>query len=104
MKKIVILMVFLMLISGCSSMKALFKSPAVDNPVIYGSEELSWCNEYNDAMTHKKIVGGMNCEMVQNVMGAPMVKKQQSPDIVVWEYPNKRLVFLQDLLISWKEK
>ena len=104
MRKISILVVSLMLIAGCSGLKKIVKSPAVDDPVIYGSEELGWCNEYNDAMSDQKIVGGMNCEMVQNVMGAPIMKKQQSNDLVVWEYQDKRLFFLQDLLISWKDK
>ncbi|MFZ5516393.1 MAG: hypothetical protein ACOY90_07125 [Candidatus Zhuqueibacterota bacterium] len=93
-----------LLIVSCAGINNYVNSPTSEEPVIYGSDEVSWCTEYNDAVTRKKLVSGMSCEMVNDVMGAPISKKQQSNDLVMWEYQDKQLFFLQDLLVSWKDK
>lgn len=104
MKKLSVLLMSVLLVLACSSVKNFVKSPSADDPVIYGSEEMNWCSEYSAAASSKQIVGGMNCEMVQDVMGAPIMKKEQANNLVVWEYADRQLYFIQDLLISWREK
>jgi len=104
MKKCWLVFAAFLLTVGCANIKNFVNSPATDEPAIYGSDEVSWCAEYNDAVARKQLVGGMSCDMVQNVLGAPTAKKQQSGELVMWEYPNKQLFFLQDMLVSWKDK
>lgn len=87
--------------TGCFSIRSHFSGSKRTDAVIERKIEKQ---RLVDAIKEKRLVEGMDKEMVLQIWGEPSSQKSPNEGFLIWEYTDTNLYFIDNILITWKAK
>ncbi|MBD3290789.1 hypothetical protein GF337_18425 [candidate division KSB1 bacterium] len=109
MKKIITVCLALLFVANCVSLQKLIKKEKSPDemPLLIGNHEpeiVSTEKKETATVEEKKVIEGMTMEMVEKSWGIPDNREHTTTGLLVWEYGDEKLYFLEEILVATEKR